>query len=138
MRARGIGDLSSELPLRIGTARGRVFAGEVGARFRRTYTILGKTAALAARLMGKAKPGQVLTTNDLLERSRSTFETVELEPLTLKGIAEPVTAFDVVAVSGTAAGDSARRLPFVGRERELPSSPPRSRRCGWASATWSS
>ena len=72
-------------------------------RFRRTYTILGKTAALAARLMGKAKPGQVLTTSDLLERSRSTFETVELEPLTLKGIAEPVTAFDVVAVSGTAA-----------------------------------
>ena len=52
--------------------------------------------------MGKAGPGQVLTTSDLLERSRSTFETDELEPLTLKGIAEPVTAFDVVAVSGTA------------------------------------
>ena len=35
---------------------GRVFAGEVGARFRRTYTILGKTAALAARLMaGQAR-----------------------------------------------------------------------------------
>jgi len=117
--ARGIGDLTTELPLRIGTARGRVFAGEVGARFRRTYTILGKTAALAARLMGKAKPGQVLTTSDLLERSRSTFETVELEPLTLKGIAEPVTAFDVVAVSGTAAVEPERRLPFVGREREL-------------------
>ena len=117
--ARGIGDLTTELPLRIGTARGRVFAGEVGARFRRTYTILGKTAALAARLMGKAKPGQVLTTSDLLERSRSTFETVELEPLTLKGIAEPVTAFDVVGVSGSAVTEPQRRLPFVGREREL-------------------
>jgi hypothetical protein len=117
--ARGIGDLPTELPLRIGTARGRVFAGEVGAQFRRTYTILGKTAALAARLMGKAEPGQVLTTSDLLERSRSSFETVELEPLTLKGIAEPVTAFDVVSVSGTAAADPERRLPFVGREREL-------------------
>ena len=117
--ARGIGDLPTGLALRIGTARGRVFAGEVGARFRRTYTILGKTAALAARLMGKAEPGQVLTTSDLLERSRSRFETVELEPLTLKGIAEPVTAFDVVSVSGAAAADPERRLPFVGREREL-------------------
>jgi len=117
--ARGIADLSSELPLRIGTARGRVFAGQVGARFRRTYTILGKTAALAARLMGKAAPGQVLTTSDLLERSRSTFETVELEPLTLKGIAEPVKAFDVVGVSGAAAAEAEDRLPFVGREREL-------------------
>jgi len=116
--ARGIADLPTELPLRLGTARGRVFAGEVGARFRRTYTILGKTAALAARLMGKAQPGQVLTTTDLLERSRSTFETVELEPLALKGIAEPVTAFDVVGVSGTAAA-AETGLPFVGREREL-------------------
>jgi class 3 adenylate cyclase/tetratricopeptide (TPR) repeat protein len=117
--ARGIGDLPTELPLRIGTARGRVFAGQVGAQFRRTYTILGKTAALAARLMGKAAPGQVLTTADLLERSRSSFKTVELEPLTLKGIAEPVIAFDVAAVSGATAAEPERRLPFVGREREL-------------------
>ena len=117
--ARGIADLPTRLPLRIGTSRGRVFAGEVGATFRRTYTILGKTAALAARLMGKAKPGQVLTTADLLERSRSAFETVELEPLTLKGIAEPVVAYDVVAVTAGAAVEAERRLPFVGREREL-------------------
>src|SRR6476646_10628685 len=117
--ARGIADLPSELPLRIGTARGRVFAGQVGAQFRRTYTILGKTAALAARLMGKAGPGQVLTNSDLLERSRSTFEADELEPLTLKGIDEPVTAFDVVGISGTAAIGAEDRLPFVGREREL-------------------
>jgi class 3 adenylate cyclase/tetratricopeptide (TPR) repeat protein len=116
---RGIGDLTTELTLRIGTARGRVFAGEVGATFRRTYTILGKTAALAARLMGKAKPGQVLTTADLLERSRSQFETVELEPLSLKGIAEPVVAYDVLQVTAEAPAEPEGRLPFVGREREL-------------------
>ncbi len=116
--ARGIADLETQLPLRIGTSRGRVFAGEVGARFRRTYTILGKTAALAARLMGKAAPGQVLTTSDLLDRTRSSFETVELEPLSLKGIAEPVVAFDVVGVVSEAAA-SEQNVPFVGREREL-------------------
>jgi class 3 adenylate cyclase/tetratricopeptide (TPR) repeat protein len=116
--ARGIADLSTALPLRIGISRGRVFAGEVGAQFRRTYTILGKTAALAARLMGKAKPGQVLTTLDVLERSRSAFATAELEPLTLKGIAEPVRAYDVLSVAGEAEATE-RQLPFVGREREL-------------------
>ena len=47
---------SLPLPLRAGVNRGRVFAGEVGAPFRRTYTILGDTAALAARLMARAKP----------------------------------------------------------------------------------
>jgi class 3 adenylate cyclase/tetratricopeptide (TPR) repeat protein len=117
--ARGIADLQAPLPLRIGVSRGRVFAGEVGAEFRKTYTILGTTAALAARLMGKAHPGQVLTTPDLLERTRSAFETTELEPLTLKGIAEPVAAHDVRGVS--AEPDRAldpRKLPLVGRERE--------------------
>ena len=46
---------SLPLPLRAGVNRGRVFAGEVGAPFRRTYTILGDTAALAARLMARAR-----------------------------------------------------------------------------------
>jgi class 3 adenylate cyclase/tetratricopeptide (TPR) repeat protein len=107
------------LPLRIGLSRGRVFAGEVGARFRRTYTILGKTAALAARLMGKAEPGQVLTVPEFLERCRSAFETTELEPFRLKGIDEPVAAVDVHSVAGAAEDALEQRVPFVGREREL-------------------
>ena len=116
--ARGIADAHSRLPLRIGVSRGRVFAGEVGAEFRKTYTILGTTAALAARLMGKAQPGQLLTTRDVLDRSRSAFETTELEPFALKGIDEPVTALDVHAVGGEAVSPQ-DQLPFVGREREL-------------------
>jgi class 3 adenylate cyclase/tetratricopeptide (TPR) repeat protein len=116
--ARGVADLETPLPLRIGVSRGRVFAGEVGAEFRRTYTILGTTAALAARLMGKAQAGQLLTTPDVLERTRSAFETTELEPLTLKGIAEPVAALDVHSVGGEAEAATERQLPFVGRERE--------------------
>ena len=59
-----------ELQLSVGVSRGRVFAGEVGAPFRRTYTILGGTAALAARLMAKARPRQILVPAELLERSR--------------------------------------------------------------------
>ena len=45
--------------------------------------------------MAKAEPGQVLTTADVLERCRSIFESTELEPFRLKGIDEPVTAFDL-------------------------------------------
>jgi len=115
----GIAGSDTSLPLRIGASRGRVFAGEVGAPFRRTYTILGKTAALAARLMARAEPGQLLTTGDVLARCRSTFETIELEPFALKGIEGPVTAFDVRAVTSAAEAGDEHRLPFVGREREL-------------------
>jgi class 3 adenylate cyclase/tetratricopeptide (TPR) repeat protein len=117
--ARAIADANSRLPLRIGVSRGRVFAGEVGAQFRRTYTILGTTAALAARLMGKAEPGQVLTTPDVLERSRTSFETTELEPFALKGIPEPVKAHNVRALATGTPEARQERLPFVGREREL-------------------
>jgi class 3 adenylate cyclase/tetratricopeptide (TPR) repeat protein len=117
--ALGIAEGPGALPLRIGLSRGRVFAGEVGAQFRRTYTILGKTAALAARLMMKAEPGQILTTADFLEHCRGTFETTELEPFELKGIEGPVTALDVHAVGTAAEAAPETQVPFVGREREL-------------------
>ncbi len=117
--ALGIADGPGRLPLRIGLSRGRVFAGEVGAQFRRTYTILGKTAALAARLMMKAEPGQILTTADFLEHCRATFEATELEPFSLKGIEGPVTALDVHGVGAAAEAAPDTHVPFVGREREL-------------------
>jgi class 3 adenylate cyclase/tetratricopeptide (TPR) repeat protein len=115
----GIAEGPGRLPLRMGLTRGRVFAGEVGAQFRRTYTILGKTAALAARLMMKAEAGQILTTADFLERCRGTFETTELEPFQLKGIEGPVTALDVHGVVATVEAAPEAHVPFVGREREL-------------------
>jgi class 3 adenylate cyclase/tetratricopeptide (TPR) repeat protein len=114
-----ISDAELRLPVRIGVHRGRVFAGEVGAPFRRTYTILGDTAALAARLMSKAEPGQVLASAAVLERTTSSFDTTELPPLTVKGKRDPVVAHDVHNPAGAKAAPAARELPFVGREREI-------------------
>lgn len=116
---RAVADAAPRLTVQIGVNRGRVFAGEVGAPFRRTYAILGETAALAARLMSKAEPGQILVMPDVLERSPTRFETVELAPFRVKGKAEPVVAHEVRAVSGLRQDAPGRRLPFVGREREL-------------------
>ena len=47
---------AEELPLglRIGVNTGPVFAGDVGTPFRRTFTVMGDTVNLAARLMAKA------------------------------------------------------------------------------------
>ena len=114
-----ISEADLRLPLRIGVNRGRVFAGEVGAAFRKTYTILGDTAALAARLMSKAEPGQVLASTAVLEHATSDFETTELPPLQLKGKRDPVVAHDVHRPAGLKEVAVARELPFVGREREI-------------------
>jgi len=116
---RAVVEARTELPVAVGVNRGRVFAGEVGAAFRRTYTILGDTAALAARLMARAQPGQVLAAAPVLERARTRFETRELEPFRVKGKSRPVVAVDVGRVAGARGAGAARRLPLVDRQREL-------------------
>ena len=92
---RAVADAGSPIPLHIGASRGRVFAGQVGFRFRRTYTILGDTAALAARLMARAEATQVLVAAAAYEAGGASFEAIELEPFMVKGKAEPVRAFEL-------------------------------------------
>jgi class 3 adenylate cyclase/tetratricopeptide (TPR) repeat protein len=115
---RAIVDAGCRLPVRIGVNRGAVFAGEVGSQVRRSYTILGDTAALAARLVARAGAGEILTTPDLLERSNTLFESVELEPFQAKGKAQLVVAHSVGSVGGTREAPR-QELPLVGRQREL-------------------
>ena len=60
--ARVVLDRAGRLPLRIGINRGHVFSGDFGPSFRRTYSVKGDAINLAARVMGKAAPGQALAT----------------------------------------------------------------------------
>jgi class 3 adenylate cyclase/tetratricopeptide (TPR) repeat protein len=117
---RAVVDAGTRLPLHIGVASGNVFAGRVGPAYRRAYTILGGTAALAARLMAKADAGAIWTTPDVVERSKTTFATTPLTPLALKGKAKPVDAVAVGAVSGARVPAARKKLPLVDRQRELP------------------
>ena len=92
LAVREIMDAENPLPIRIGVNQGSVFVGEVGPHYRRTFTVMGDAVNLAARLMAKAAPGEILTTPDLLARSRTGFESTELEPFFVKGKAKPVRA----------------------------------------------
>ena len=57
------------------------------------YTILGDTAALAARLMAKAGEDEIWVAASAYERGGARFAAEELEPLQLKGKSEPQRAF---------------------------------------------
>ena len=119
---RVIVDAAVPLPVHIGVSEGRVFTGQVGASFRRTYTVLGDTAALAARLMARAGEDEIWVSAGALARGGGSFESTELEPLTLKGKSEPVQAYVLgelhAAAERVAPADAQEQLPFFDRERE--------------------
>jgi class 3 adenylate cyclase/predicted ATPase len=114
--------VSSDLPIpiRIGVHRGAVFAGEIGPKYRRTYTVMGDAVNLAARVMAKSEPGQIYATGDVLDRSNTLFETTKLEPFAVKGKAELVQAWSVGRAEGSRTRQlSLQRLPLTGRNAEL-------------------
>lgn len=112
-------DRGSTLRLRAGVTNGRVFTGDFGPFYRRTYSIAGDCVNLAARLMAKAEPGQLLTTGEVLARSRTSFDVTELAPLVVKGKREPVHAFAVGSPTDGGVPAEVMRLPLIGRDAEL-------------------
>ena len=116
---RQIMDRSRTPPLRVGVNRGPVFAGDIGPSFRRTFTVMGDTVNLAARLMAKAPPGHILATPQVLARSRSEFAVDKVPPFFVKGKAKPVDAMDVGARMGARAVEDGASFPLVGRRREM-------------------
>lgn len=109
------------LMVRGGVNRGQAFVVEVGSPDRRSYTVMGDPVNLAARVMGKAGVGEVLATRGLLDRVRTPFERVALEPFHVKGKTELIEA-DVVGDpgGGTRRPEHERYTdaPLVGRDRE--------------------
>src|SRR5260221_11577019 len=78
------------VPMRIGVNTGKVFTGDFGPRYRRAYRVFGDAINTAARVMSKAEAGQILSTEIVLERSRTLFETTAIEPFKAKAKADRV------------------------------------------------
>ncbi len=115
---RDIADHPLRLGLQIGVNRGHVFAGEIGAEFRRTFTVMGDTVNLAARLMAAAPRGAIFSTAAVLDRSHTLFATEVVPPFKVKGKAAPVQAYAVGAAEGINP-EVRSSLPFVGRQGEI-------------------
>lgn len=115
---RRMADSEFALRLRFGVNRGRVFCGVIGTPIRRTYAVTGDAVNVAARLCGKAAPGEIVAAVNVIDRSQTIFDTEEMEPLRLKGKAQPVSAVRLGAPTGARRAGEVR-LPLVGRDREL-------------------
>lgn len=88
-----LADVNSGWPrFRVGVATGRAAVGHVGTREQRSFTAIGDTTNLAARLQALARPGQAVLTASTARR----LAQVDVEPLgwvKVKGRREPVEIF---------------------------------------------
>lgn len=108
--------------LQIGVSRGVMRTGSYGGAERRTYGVLGAEVNMAARLMEKAEPWQVLASGRVRAASGEAFTWEDRSPLKLKGKAEPMPVAvlrEPVAGAGARRAQPADALPLVGRVREL-------------------
>src|SRR5438874_3813815 len=98
-----------------GQGRGPGSAAQGGQRL-----VTGDAVNVAARLEQAASAGEVLIGEETLRLVRDAVVTEAVEPLSLKGKAEPVPAHRLVGVDLEAAGYERRfDSPMVGRERQL-------------------
>lgn len=84
-----------ELPLQasIGIASGYARVGRLGSDDTKDYTAIGDAVNLAARLQGKAGPGEILISQASYARHAADFPAAKSEEIVLKGFREPVTVY---------------------------------------------
>lgn len=116
---------ANDLALRvhIGIASGTVVVGDLdGATGRQAGAIAGETPNLAARLEELAGPGQVFIAELTRDLIGAAFILGDLGPQQLKGIAEAVRVWQVLAersVESRFEARAARLTRFIGREHEI-------------------
>ncbi len=107
-------EFGNDLDTHIGVASGQVVASSGAGH--KSYSITGASVNLASRLTDQAAPGTILVSEPVRSLLADRLEGVEVDALTLKGLAAPVRAFRVIALRET---PGPALSPLVGRTAEL-------------------
>ena len=106
--------------VQIGLSAGRMWTGAYGAVNRRTYGVMGNETNMAARLMGKAKPGQILITEQVLRATEQYYRFHDLGRVQVKGRDEPLPVWEVIDRRRGTAGEWLQfDRPLIGRRRSF-------------------
>ncbi|MCW5853429.1 MAG: AAA family ATPase, partial [Anaerolineae bacterium] len=113
---------SSLLHLRIGLNTGPVLLGQVGTT--REFTAMGDAVNLASRLEHAAPVDGILISHEVYRHVRGVFDVQALDPIPVKGKAEPVQVYVVQGAKPRAfhrptRGVEGVETPMVGRETEF-------------------
>jgi class 3 adenylate cyclase/tetratricopeptide (TPR) repeat protein len=110
------------LEMRIGIEAGEVLVDLERASGPRDRMLTGDAVNTAARLQSSAEPGGVVVGPAVYASTKDVIEYRELEPLTLKGKAEPVPAWRALRIKARTRGERPHlglEARLVGRDEEL-------------------
>ncbi|MGD2127627.1 MAG: adenylate/guanylate cyclase domain-containing protein, partial [Desulfobacteraceae bacterium] len=109
------------ISMHTGINTGLVVTGDVNME-KGTHGVAGDTINLASRLQGLAKKGEILVGHDTYRRVEGHFSFESLEPVTVKGKAEPVQVYKVLSQKErpvTTHRLSGLRAKLIGRKGEM-------------------
>jgi class 3 adenylate cyclase/tetratricopeptide (TPR) repeat protein len=107
---------------RIGLASGTMRVGGYGSRSRQSFGAQGDAVNAAARLMGLARPGEILASGRVRAALASGFAFEARPAIALKGKADPMPVFALLGPQRTRAirlQEPEFVLPLVGRDSEM-------------------
>ena len=112
------------LNIHIGINTGPVVAGMIGNDEKQEFTVMGDTVNLASRLEDASEVGQILVGPATYKATKTGFTYKTLQPIALKGKAEPVSVYELLSVKETLhrvqpGVDRMISSVMVGRDREL-------------------
>ncbi len=85
-----------DLNIGIGINTGYMTVGNIGSKFHKDYTVIGRQVNVASRLESMAKPGEILISDRTYERVKNIADFKEMGPHRLKGISSPILIYSVV------------------------------------------
>lgn len=104
--------------IKIGISRGRMRAGPYGSATRRSYSVIGDETNLAARLMQKARTGQIILSERVAKSVENRFDLKSLGAVKLKGKSEPTNIFALSSTQTHAIRPTHKQTAIVGRGEE--------------------
>jgi class 3 adenylate cyclase/tetratricopeptide (TPR) repeat protein len=110
------------LAMRIGVEAGEVLVDVERASGPRDRMLTGDAVNTAARLQAAAEPGQIVVGPSVYASTKDVIEYQSLDPLALKGKAEPVPAWRTLRIKARTRGERPRlgmEARLVGRDEEL-------------------